>query len=259
MLFLAALLSLLSSTEPQGAVDAAAEPQGAADAAAEPQGAVDAAAEPQGAADTSAALPSEKPSQRVYLSSQSSSFAVLPSGSNAWHLWFGAPEIGLGYRHGFPSFEFEARASFDYFKSTGVAEGAVKFKLLEKKGFILAPSLGLGLAASTGANHASEHNYEYNFKHVSMQPRLSLWLTYHALSPEFALVGLVDFPILAPLSGEGFGLRPTAGVGGVLYLKSQLSLMLLAGLGPEWIKPPSMPTACRLAWYVRLGIGFGIT
>jgi hypothetical protein len=205
MLFLAALLSLMSSAEPQGA----------------------------------AAAP-----------------AALPPASNAWNLWLGAPEISLGYRHGFSLFELEARATFDYFQAAGAAEGAVRLRLFEKEGLMLAPFLGLGLAASSGATYLDE----YNHRHFSLQPRIGLWATY-AFTPRLSGIGLFDFPIRVSFSGGGFSLKPTTGAGAELYLRNQWSVLLMAGLGPEWIKKPSSSSSvsCRLAWYIRFGIGFRIT
>jgi len=203
MLFLATLLSLMSSAETQGA----------------------------------AAAP-----------------AALPRATNAWYLWLGAPEISLGYRQGFSAFELEARAAFDYFQAAGIAESAVRLRLVEKENFLLAPSLGLGLAASPGSTYLDEDNY----RHFSIQPRLGLWATY-AFTPHFSGIGLFDFPIRVSFSGKALSLKPTTGMGAEFYLGNRLSALLLLGLGPEWIKPPSSSVSCRLAWYVRFGIGFRIS
>jgi hypothetical protein len=181
--------------------------------------------------------------------------AALPPASNAWNLWLGAPEISLGYRQGFSLFELEARATFDYFQAAGAAEGAARLRLFEKENFLLAPFVGLGLAASSGATYLDEHNH----RHFSFQPRFGLWATY-AFTPHFSGIALFDFPIRVSFLGNSFGLKPTTGAGAEFSLGNQLSVLLMAGLGPEWIKQPSSSSvSCRLAWYVRFGIGFRIT
>jgi len=181
--------------------------------------------------------------------------AVLPSTTNAWNLWLGAPEISLGYRQGFSLFELEARAAFHYFQLAGTAETAVRLRAFEKENLLLAPSLGLGLTASSGSTHLDK----YNYSHVSLQLRLGFWATY-AFTPSISGIGLFDFPIRIPFASNGLSLAPTAGTGAEFYLGSRLSLLLMAGLGPEWIRQPSSSSvSCRLAWYARFGFGFRIS
>ena len=181
--------------------------------------------------------------------------AAMPPASNAWYLGLGAPDISLGYRQGFSLFELEARAAFDYFQAAGTVESGVRIRMLEKEKWSVAPSLGLGLSASSGANYLDD----YNYRHVSLQPRLGLWATY-AFMPQLSGIGLFDFPVRVSFSGNAFSIKPSVGTGAELYLGNQLSLLLLFGLGPEWIKPPSSNDAsCRFTWYLRFGIGFRIS
>jgi len=180
--------------------------------------------------------------------------AALPPASNAWNLWLGAPELSMGYRQGFALFELEARVAFDYFQAAGSVESAARFRVFEKEKFLLAPFLGWGLLASSGATHLDKHNHG----HFALQPRFGLWATY-AFTPHISGIGLFDFPIRISFAGNAFGLKPTTGAGAEFYLGNQWSVLWMAGLGPEWIQRPSASVACRLAWYIRVGIGFRIS
>src|SRR5512140_2071130 len=87
--------------------------------------------------------------------------AALPAGAIASYAFFGAPELGGGYRQGFGAFELEGRARFDYFRVALAAELVGKGPVYRGSALDVAPSFGFGLVYDTGQRYLDAANFQY--------------------------------------------------------------------------------------------------
>src|SRR5512138_3160700 len=85
--------------------------------------------------------------------------AALPAGATASYVFFGAPEIGAGYRQGFGKVEVEGRLRFDYFRLALSADVLGKVPVYRGSSLDVAPSFGVGLVYDTGQKYLDTANF----------------------------------------------------------------------------------------------------
>jgi hypothetical protein len=179
--------------------------------------------------------------------------AVLPAASNSVYGVVGAPELGAGYRQGFSVFEVEGRALFNLLELSGLVEGGLKLRVLERDEL----QLGVGAALGLQLNSGSKYFDVANFASVALRPRVSALVSY-AFSPIITGVAQLEVPLSLSLTKLGTDFRPALGAGAEFLLGSSVSLLVLGELGIDAIKESIGVTQVRLAWGVRLGVGYRI-
>lgn len=177
--------------------------------------------------------------------------ASLPAGSNAVYGFAGAPEVGVGYRQGFGLVEFEARAIFNIFEVSGIADVNVKFAAWQHDRLQLAPLVGLGIEANSGARYFDR----FNFGFFGLRPRIGLNASY-GFSDLITGVAMLDVPLAIALTVQGFQLTPLVGAGAEFHLGGGFSIALTAHVGFDATREPLGVTQYRPAWAVRLGVGY---
>jgi hypothetical protein len=176
--------------------------------------------------------------------------AALPAGSTAAYAFAGAPEIGAGFRQGLGAVELDVRALFDYFAVAGALELSGQIPLAAAAPYQVAPSLGVGMVFNSGATWLDRYNFAYNGVRVAPGLRISRQLAETA-----SVLGEMTLPVDLPVSREGgYRFRPLVGGGGEVYIGQDISAGLLAQVGADVLKGPSLQT--RFAFAVRLGIGY---
>ncbi|MFO0596116.1 MAG: hypothetical protein U0228_12445 [Myxococcaceae bacterium] len=177
--------------------------------------------------------------------------AALPAGTNALYGFVGAPELGAGYRQGFGGvMELEARALFNLFQVSGLAEVGVKFCACRHERLTLAGGLALGLQFDSGARYIDSKNFAF----VGLRPRLSAAMSYE-LTSLISVVGTAELPLALSFS-QGFELTPLLGAGVEFQLGGPFSLLVAGAGGLDAMREPLGVTQYRGAWNARLGIGY---
>lgn len=177
--------------------------------------------------------------------------ASLPAGTNAIYGIVGAPDLGAGYRQGFGPVELDARATFNLFKVSALAEVGVKLAAYEKDGLRLAPLLALGLEFNSGATYFDRHNFAF----IGLRPKLGLNASY-AFTETISGIAQLEVPWSVALTVQGFQLTPLAGAGAEFHLGGGFSLALTGHFGMDATKEPLGVTQVRPAWAARLGVGY---
>jgi hypothetical protein len=179
--------------------------------------------------------------------------AALPSGTNALYGFVGAPEVGVGYRQGFGFAEFEARAQFNVFHVSGVADVGARFGVFEREKLRLAPTLGLGIEFNAGAKYFDTANFAF----IGLRPRVGLNASY-AFTDTVSGIAQLEVPWSIALTVQGFEVAPLLGAGAEIHLGGGFSLLVSAHVGMDAIKEPLGVTQVRAAWAARLGVGYRI-
>lgn len=177
--------------------------------------------------------------------------AFLPAGSNALYGFVGAPELGVGYRQGFGTVEFEARGLFNVFEVSAIGEVGLKLGVHEDAKLRLAPVLALGLEFNSGARYFDR----FNFAFVGLRPRVGFNASW-AFSDTISGVAQVDVPWSIGLSSSGFQVTPLAGAGAEFHLGGSITFLVSAHLGFDATREPLGVTQFRPAWAARLGVGY---
>ncbi len=177
--------------------------------------------------------------------------AVLPAGSLALYGVVGAPDLGVGFRQGFAPLEFEARASFNLFEVSVLAEAGVKFAVFSRDALLVGVGGAFGINFDSGAKYFDKANYASIF----LRPRVS-GLASYKFSDFISGLAQVDVPLAFSLSQVGQKFTPTLGAGVELQLGSNLSLLALGAIGVDVTKEALGVTQVRAAWAVRLGVGW---
>jgi hypothetical protein len=177
--------------------------------------------------------------------------AALPPGSLALYGLVGAPDLGVGYRQGIAGIELEAKALFNIFELSGLAEFGVKLAVLRGERLALAPGVALGLKANSGSQYFDRANFGY----VGLRPRVSLNATY-TFSDLVEGVAQLEIPLAIPLTSQGIQFTPMLGAGVEAHLGDKLSLLGTGHIGFDVIKEPLGVTQTRAAWAIRLGVGY---
>lgn len=177
--------------------------------------------------------------------------ASLPAGTNALYGFVGAPDVGAGYRQGFGLVELDARASFNIFKASALAEVGVKFGVFEKDAFRLAPVVALGLEFNAGATYIDAHNFAF----IGLRPKLGLNTSY-AFTDTISGIAQLEVPWSIALTVQGFQVTPLVGAGAEFHLGGGFSLLVSAHIGVDATKEPLGVTQVRPAWAARLGVGY---
>jgi hypothetical protein len=179
--------------------------------------------------------------------------AILPRGAMSVYALLGAPDVGGGYRQGFDRFELEVRAWFNYLAVSGLLEVGGKLAVFKQGLIEMVPNLGLGFEADSGARYFDKANFGY----LALRPRAGL-ITGIRFSDTATGLFLVDLPWSIALTNGGAGghFSPTVGFGGELHLGGTISGLLLGQVGVDVIKEPLGVTQLRVAWAIRLGLGF---
>lgn len=176
--------------------------------------------------------------------------ASLPAGTNAVYGFLGAPDVGAGYRQGFGFTEVEARASFNVFKASAVAEVGLKLAAYESGRLKVAPGLALGLEFNSGTRYMVASNFAY----VGLRPRASVTGSY-ALSDTISALAVLDVPVSISFS-QGFQTTPMLGAGAEFHLGGGISLMLSGHGGFDVSREPLGMPITQGAWAARLGVGY---
>lgn len=180
--------------------------------------------------------------------------AVLPPGALSVYGYMGAPEIGAGFRQGIAGVELEVRTQLDYFQVAFAAEALLRFKVFEKDNFQLAPLIGGGFVANTGALWLDEDNF--SALSLRILPGLMASLGVSETVTGFAVLELPYDLGLSPAGTNRFNML--AGGGVEVALDETISVGVLAQMGAERFKAPSRLDRWRLAWQARIGLGFRI-
>jgi hypothetical protein len=179
--------------------------------------------------------------------------AALPSGTNALYGFVGAPELGIGYRQGFGTVELEARALFNLFHVSAVAEVGARFAVYEHDKLRLAPTASLGLEFNSGTKYFDTANFGF----VGLRPRLGLNASY-AFTDTVSGIAQFEVPWSIALTVQGFEVAPLLGAGAEFHLGGGFSLLVSAHIGVDAMKEPLGVTQVRPAWAGRLGVGYRI-
>ena len=177
--------------------------------------------------------------------------AFLPAGSNALYAFVGAPDLGVGYRQGFGTVEFEARASFNLFEVSAIGDVGVRLGVLHRDRLKLAPTLGVGIEFDSGSRYFDR----YNFGFIGLRPRVGVNGSY-AFSEIVSGVAQLDVPVSIALTVQGFQVTPLFGLGGEFHLGGGFSLALTGHVGFDATREPLGVAQYRPAWAVRLGVGY---
>lgn len=177
--------------------------------------------------------------------------AALPAGSLGFWGTLGAPEVAAGYRQGFSLLEFEAIARFHYLELSGTVEAGVRLAAWKSARAVVAPTFSLGLKLNSGVRAFDP----FNFGYVALRPRLGLVASI-SVSDVVQILATAEVPWAIALNVTGFQVTPTVGGGVEFQLNQKLSLVGLGQLGVDVIKEPLGVAVPRLAWGVRLGVGY---
>jgi hypothetical protein len=178
--------------------------------------------------------------------------AALPVASSSLYAFVGLPDLGVGYRQGFSDFEIEARAKLNYLQLAFAAEVLGKYALARQGGLDVAPFLGVGFVADSGARYFDPVNFSY----LGIRALGGLAVTYR-LGDTVRLVGQLDVPFDFPLGPQGGSkFNPLAGGGAEIYLGEDFSGLLLGQLGLDVMKEPGGVPQTRLGYAIRLGLGW---
>jgi hypothetical protein len=177
--------------------------------------------------------------------------AALPPGTIAMYAQVGAPAVGVGYRQGFAPFELEARALFDILAVSALIDVGAKAPVLSLDAVQVSAGGSLGLSFNSGARYFDPAN----FASIALRPRLvgTVSVPFSAL---VSGLGQLEVPLAISLTVRGVQFTPTAGLGAEINLGETFSLLAMVALGVDVIKEPLGVTQARLAWGVRLGLGY---
>ncbi len=178
--------------------------------------------------------------------------AALPPGAIADYAFFGAPEIGGGYRQGFGSFELEGRARFDYFRLALSADVLGKVPVYRGSALDFAPSFGLGLVYDTGQKYLDAANFQYFGLRLVAGAVAS-----YKIAETVRAIAAAELPIDITLNRlGGFRAVPLVGAGVELFLGEDFTAMALGQLGLDAYKDPVGSPGGRLGFAVRVALGY---
>lgn len=176
--------------------------------------------------------------------------AAMPPGASSLWLTVGAPELAVGYRQGLGHFEIGATGRVDYLRLALTAEGAFRYHAIREHWLSLAPTLNLGLTGDTGATYFDEDNVAVLSARV--HPGL---LASATVSELFELLVGFDAPMDFGLTTSHTRVKLLAGVGGELYVGSDVSLSLMIQGGGEGYTTRFGDLVWRPTLHARIGLG----
>lgn len=180
--------------------------------------------------------------------------AVLPPGALSVYGYMGAPEIGAGFRQGVAGVELEVRTRLNYFQVAFAAEALLRFKAWEQGRLQLAPMIGGGFVANTGARWLDEDN----FSAISIRILPGLMASV-ALGETVTGIALLELPFDLGLSPAGTNrFNGLAGGGVEVALDETISVGAVAQMGAERFRSPTRVDEWRFSWQARIGLGFRI-
>lgn len=177
--------------------------------------------------------------------------AALPAGGASAWLTLGAPELAAGYRQGLGHFELGATARLDYLRLGVTLEASGRYLAIREHWLSLAPTLNLGLTGDTGATYFDEDNRAV----LSARVHPGLLATATVTDIFEILVGF-DAPMDFGLTTSNTRVKLLAGVGGELYVGSNVSLVLMVQGGAEGYTTRFGEQVWRPAIHARFGLGF---
>jgi len=176
--------------------------------------------------------------------------ASLPAGTNAIYGFLGAPDVGAGYRQGFGLTEFEARAAFNVFKVSALAEIGFKLAVYEEGRLKIAPGLALGLEFNSGTRYLAAANFAY----VGLRPRGTLAASY-VFTDTISGIALFELPVSIAFT-QGYQVTPLLGAGAEFHLGGGFSLLVSGHGGFDVSREPLGMPVTQGAWAARLGVGY---
>jgi hypothetical protein len=177
---------------------------------------------------------------------------VLPAASTSVYGYVGIPELGVGYRYGLGLLEIEGRIRGDWRLVSIAAEALLKISALEQNGWELAPYIGVGFAANSGATWLSPANFSYLAVRV-----LAGANAHYRVADTVYLVGVLEMTLdlsVSPPNAAHF--TPLIGPGAEFYLNPEISLAVLGLIGPDVFHPMPGVVVTQLGYGLRLGLGF---
>ena len=178
--------------------------------------------------------------------------AALPAGAIASYAFFGAPEIGGGYRQGFGVFELEGRARFDWFRIALAAEVVGKVPVYRGSALDVAPSFGFGLVYDTGQRYLAAANFQYFGLRL-----VAGGVASYKLAETLRAIAAAEIPLDITLNRVGgFRVTPLAGAGVELFLGEDFTAMALGQLGLDAYADPAGSPGGRLGFAVRVALGY---
>ena len=179
--------------------------------------------------------------------------AALSAGTLAFWGLLGAPDVGVGYRQGFATFELDAQATFNYLTLSTVFELGGRMPVYNRNRIQVAPFAALGLELNSGSTYFDRAN----FGSVALRPRIggvASWLVSDTVQ---ALV-TAEIPLAISMNVIGTHFAPKLGAGAEFHLGGRLSVLALGEFGLDVLKAPLGETQVRPAWAVRLGFGYRV-
>jgi len=179
--------------------------------------------------------------------------AILPAGAVSFHGYLGVPDVGGGFRQGFGLVELETRARVNYLQLGFGAEALVKVRVFDGDRLSVAPYLGVGLVANSGARYLDADNFPY----LGIRPLAGAVATYQ-LAETLSAIALLEIPAdigLVP-AGSGGRLNPLLGGGLELYLGEDFTGLVLGRVGLDLLFPPAASPLPRLGFELRVGLGY---
>lgn len=204
-----------------------------------------------------AAAPAETATAAGQPMGAAASPAALPPGSLALYGLVGAPDIILGYRQGFnlasAPFELEVKALFNYLQVSFKLEVGGKLAVFRTDRLSFAPGLAIGFVPDTGARYFDPANFGF----LGLQLRPNATLTY-LLADIVQGIAMLEVPWTIALGQQGFQLAPIVGLGAEFQVGPKLTIIATGHLGVDTIKEPLGVAQVRVAWGVRLGLGYRV-
>lgn len=183
--------------------------------------------------------------------------AALPAGTLALYGLVGAPDVIAGYRQGFNvannPFELEVKALFNYLQVSFKLEVGAKLAVYRTERLSFAPGLAVGFVPNTGAKYFDTSNFGF----VGLQLRPNATLTY-LLADIVQGIAMLELPWTIALGQLGFQLAPLFGLGAEFQVGPKLTLIATGHIGVDTIKEPLGVAQVRVAWGVRLGLGYRV-
>lgn len=178
--------------------------------------------------------------------------AVMPAGAASVFAAVGVPELSLGFRQSVQGLEVGAAAELNYLLLQVGGELSARAALVRGAELVVGPYLGAGLILNSGARYFDPTN----FRATLVRARAGMAASYRAAETVQVVADLtapIDFSLG---TGGGGRTKPMAGVGAEVYLGEDVTVLAFGALGAEIFREPQGITSSRLAFQLKLGVGY---